>query len=267
MGRQWSTMLPRCYRGVDSKKPVAISPKRSIAACCRRGGRQGVQPLGPSVPAMHSMPQTQRIVSPFVGRIPNLFLRNAPAPQSHERVELCLGVDCVSVRGTKCVAKCGIRGTKLEARKILRLRRVGHCSALRFKNLQKRHKLRIVYHRPQGVAGSGIMGGRVHGLTLGQTVPFYLGKYFDDHSSGRTAKHWSLLLGGRATCRDGASMKGSRGAIKERVMRTRDPRSGGAQGLDGRYTAWRSGAHGPHAHGNAARQVVDVRRAAEVRGQ
>ena len=51
------------------------------------------------------------------------------------------------------------------------------------------------------------------------------------------------------------------------VMRTHDPRSGGAQGLDGRYNAWRSGAPGPHAHENAARQVVDDRRAAEVRGQ
>ena len=49
-------------------------------------------------------------------------------------------------------------------------------------------------------------------------------------------------------------------------MRTRDPRSGGAQGVDGRYNTWRSGAPGPHAHGNAARQVVDDRRA-EVRGQ
>ena len=54
--------------------------------------------------------------------------------------------------------------------------------------------------------------------------------------------------------------------IKERAMRTRDPRSGGAQGLDGRYNSRRSGAPGPHAHGNAARQVVDDRRA-EVRGQ
>ena len=50
-------------------------------------------------------------------------------------------------------------------------------------------------------------------------------------------------------------------------MRTRDPRSGGAQGVDGWYNVWRSGAPGPHAHGNAARQVVDDRRAAEVRGQ
>ena len=44
------------------------------------------------------------------------------------------------------------------------------------------------------------------------------------------------------------------------------PRSGGAQGVDGRYNAWRSGAPGPHAHRNAARQVVDDR-IAEVRGQ
>ena len=54
--------------------------------------------------------------------------------------------------------------------------------------------------------------------------------------------------------------------IKERVMRTRDPWSGGAHGEDGRYNAWRSGAPGPHAHGNAARQVVDDWRA-EVHGQ
>ena len=50
-------------------------------------------------------------------------------------------------------------------------------------------------------------------------------------------------------------------------MCTRNPLSGGAQGVDGPYNAWRSGAPGPHAHGNAARQVVDDRRAAEVRGQ
>ena len=31
--------------------------------------------------------------------------------------------------------------------------------------------------------------------------------------------------------------------------------------------AWRSGARGPHTHGNTVRQVVDDRRAAEVRGQ
>ena len=49
-------------------------------------------------------------------------------------------------------------------------------------------------------------------------------------------------------------------------MRTRNPRSGGAHGVDGRYHAWRSGAPGPHAHGNAARRVVDDRRA-EVHGQ
>ena len=47
-----------------------------------------------------------------------------------------------------------------------------------------------------------------------------------------------------------------------RVMRTRDPRSGGAQ----RDNAWRSEAPGPHPHGNAATQVVDDRRA-EVHGQ
>ena len=49
-------------------------------------------------------------------------------------------------------------------------------------------------------------------------------------------------------------------------MRTRDPRNGGAQGVDGRKGAWRSGAPGPHAHGNVGRQVVDDRRA-EVCGQ
>ena len=51
---------------------------------------------------------------------------------------------------------------------------------------------------------------------------------------------------------------------KERVMRTRDPWR--AQGVDGRYNAWKSGAPGPHAHGNAARQAVDVLRT-EVWGQ
>ena len=54
--------------------------------------------------------------------------------------------------------------------------------------------------------------------------------------------------------------------IKERAMRTRDPQSGGAQGVDGWDNTRRSGAPGPHAHGTAARQVVDDRRA-EVRGQ
>ena len=49
-------------------------------------------------------------------------------------------------------------------------------------------------------------------------------------------------------------------------MRTHDPRSGGAQGMDGRYNAGRSGAPGPHTHGNTATQVVDDRRA-EVRGR
>ena len=50
-------------------------------------------------------------------------------------------------------------------------------------------------------------------------------------------------------------------------MRTRDPRNGGVQGVDGRYNSWRSGTPGPHAHGNAAKQVVDDRREVEVRGQ
>ena len=53
---------------------------------------------------------------------------------------------------------------------------------------------------------------------------------------------------------------------KERTMHIRDPRSGGVQGVDGRYNARRSGAPEPHAHGNVARQVVDDRRA-EVRGE
>ena len=51
--------------------------------------------------------------------------------------------------------------------------------------------------------------------------------------------------------------------IKERVMRTRDPQSGRAHVVDSRYNAGRSG---PHAHRNAARQVVDHQRA-EVHGQ
>ena len=49
-------------------------------------------------------------------------------------------------------------------------------------------------------------------------------------------------------------------------MHTRDPWSGGAQGVDGRYNARRSGAPGPHTHGNAARQVVEDREV-EVCGQ
>ena len=53
---------------------------------------------------------------------------------------------------------------------------------------------------------------------------------------------------------------------KERAMHTRGPWSGGAQGVDGRYKARRSGAPGPHTHGNVGRQVV-VDRSTEVRGQ
>ena len=53
---------------------------------------------------------------------------------------------------------------------------------------------------------------------------------------------------------------------KERALRTRDPRSGGAYVVDGRDNAWRSRARGPHAHGNAARHVVDGLRT-EVWGQ
>ena len=54
--------------------------------------------------------------------------------------------------------------------------------------------------------------------------------------------------------------------MKKRAMCTREPRSGGAQGVDGRNNVRRSGAPGPHAHGNVARHVVDDQRA-EVRGQ
>ena len=54
--------------------------------------------------------------------------------------------------------------------------------------------------------------------------------------------------------------------INERAMCTRNPQSGGAEGVDGRYNARRSGAPGPHSHLNVARQVVDDRRP-EVRGQ
>ena len=44
---------------------------------------------------------------------------------------------------------------------------------------------------------------------------------------------------------------------KERTLRTCDPRSGRAYVVDGWDNAWGSRAPGPHAHGNAARQVVD----------
>ena len=54
--------------------------------------------------------------------------------------------------------------------------------------------------------------------------------------------------------------------IKEHAMHTGvPPRSGGAQGVDGRDNVRRSGAPGHHAHGNAARHVVDDCRA-EVHG-
>ena len=53
---------------------------------------------------------------------------------------------------------------------------------------------------------------------------------------------------------------------KERTLRTRDPRSGGAYMVDGRGNTWRSRAPGPHAHGDAARQVLDGLRT-EVWGQ
>ena len=53
---------------------------------------------------------------------------------------------------------------------------------------------------------------------------------------------------------------------KERALRTRDPRSGGAYVVDVRDNACRIRAPGPHAHGNAAGQVVDGLRT-EVCGQ
>ena len=49
-------------------------------------------------------------------------------------------------------------------------------------------------------------------------------------------------------------------------MHPRDPWSGGAQVVDGRYHARRSGAPGPHAHVDPVRQAVDDHRA-EVRAQ
>ena len=55
-----------------------------------------------------------------------------------------------------------------------------------------------------------------------------------------------------------STMKRTRPATnKERALRTCDPWSGGAYVVDGRDNAWRSRAPGPHAHGKAARQVVD----------
>ena len=64
-----------------------------------------------------------------------------------------------------------------------------------------------------------------------------------------------------------STMKCTRPAInKEHTLRTRDPQSGGAYVVDGRDNAWRSRAPGPHAHANAARQVVDGLRT-EVCGQ
>ena len=64
-----------------------------------------------------------------------------------------------------------------------------------------------------------------------------------------------------------STMKRTRPATnKERALRTRDPRSGGAYVVDGRDSAWRSRAPGPHAHGNAARQALDGLRT-EVWGQ
>ena len=56
------------------------------------------------------------------------------------------------------------------------------------------------------------------------------------------------------------------GRERERALRTRDLRSGGAYVVGGQDNAWRSRAPGPHAHGNAARQVLDGLRT-EVWGQ
>ena len=53
---------------------------------------------------------------------------------------------------------------------------------------------------------------------------------------------------------------------KESPLRMRDPQSGGVYVVDGRDYTWRSRAPGPHAHGTAARQVVDGLRT-EVCGQ
>ena len=53
---------------------------------------------------------------------------------------------------------------------------------------------------------------------------------------------------------------------KERALRTRNPRSGGAYVVDSQDNAWRNRAPGPHAHRNTVRQVVDGPRT-EVWGQ
>ena len=66
---------------------------------------------------------------------------------------------------------------------------------------------------------------------------------------------------------DASTMKRTLPATnKERALRTRDPRSGGAYVVDGRDNAWRSRAPGHNAHGNAPTQVVDGLRT-EVCGQ
>ena len=86
-----------------------------------------------------------------------------------------------------------------------------------------------------------------------------------------SVNHLGNHVGGHATVstiteRTPPAKRTPTATIKERAMRTCDSRSGGAHGVDGWYNARRSGAPGPHAHGNAARQVLDDRRA-EVRGQ
>ena len=71
--------------------------------------------------------------------------------------------------------------------------------------------------------------------------------------------HQGCPTSGRAEC--SAPRTGGGGGL-----RTHGPRSGGAHLVDGQENAWRSRAPGPHAHGNAARQVVDGPRT-EVCGQ
>ena len=85
------------------------------------------------------------------------------------------------------------------------------------------------------------------------------------HRAERVVKRHGVLARPRLS---GSRDLYQRGAAtnKERALRMRDPRSGGAYVVDGRDNAWRSRAPGPHAHGNAARQVVDSLRT-EVCGQ
>ena len=64
----------------------------------------------------------------------------------------------------------------------------------------------------------------------------------------------------------GGRSQGSQGAWRGARWRPRLLCISAGQGGGGGYNARRSGAPGPHAHGNVGRQVVDYRRA-EVRGQ